>query len=80
MSREKPLLISDYYNARQAIDVLSKNSGHQVNINYPRTLAKYGLIRYLDIGVRTKLYLKEDVDAYIVSTKRGRKKPEVAEA
>ena len=43
---------------------------------YPRTaVARYGKIKILDIGgAHSKLYLKADVDAYVVDTKRG---PEV---
>jgi hypothetical protein len=65
--------LDEWYTNDQAVQRLSENSGHPINRNYPRTLARYGKIRSLDIGTGSKLYLKADVDNYIVDTKRGPK-------
>ena len=64
--------LDDWYTAEQARAKLSENSGREIDINYPRTLARYGKIRSLEIA-RSKLYFKADVEAYVVDTKRGRK-------
>ncbi len=69
----KKVNLDDYYTAKEARDRLSENSGREIGIDYPRTLANKNKIRSLDIGARGKLYLKVDVDTYIVSTKRGRR-------
>lgn len=73
--------LENYYTCPQAVEVLSRNSGHKVDANYPRTLARYKrdgqpLVRTLDIGSRLKLYLKADIDNYVVSATRGRKRKE----
>jgi hypothetical protein len=69
----KTINLDDWYRAEEAAKRLSENSGREIDINYPRSLASYGKIKSLDIGARGKLYLKTDVDAYVVNTKSGRK-------
>lgn len=74
--------INDWYTADEAARRLSANSGRKINASYPRTLARAGKITSLDIGSSgrpVKLYLKKDIDAYIVSTKRGPKARKEAE-
>ncbi len=73
MPRKKAINLDEWYTAEEAAKRLSENSGRTIDINYPRTLARYGTIKSLDIGARGKLYWKVDVDAYKVDTKRGRK-------
>jgi hypothetical protein len=69
----KKINLDDWYTAEQARARLSENSGREININYPRTLAKYGSVKTLEVGARGKLYWKADIDAYKVSGQRGRK-------
>lgn len=73
MTKKKSINLDDWYTAEEARQRLSENSGREIDINYPRTLARYGKVETLDIGARGKLYLKKDIDAYIVTTKRGPK-------
>jgi hypothetical protein len=75
----KRINLDDWYTAEQARDRLSQNSGREIDINYPRTLAKYGKVQTLDIGPRAKLYWKADIDGYVVETKRGRKPKKAGE-
>lgn len=65
--------LEDWYDNREAAEVLSRNSGRPISVNYPRKLAINHLIRSKNFGVVGKLYLKKDVDGYIVDTKRGPK-------
>jgi len=69
----KRINLDDWYTAEEAAKRLSENSGREIDVNYPRTLVRYGKITSIDIGKRGKLYLKKDIDAYKVDTKRGRK-------
>jgi hypothetical protein len=69
----KRITLDDWYTNEEARKRLSENSGREIDKNYPRTLARYGKIASIDIVARGKLYLKKDVDAYVVDTKRGRK-------
>jgi hypothetical protein len=73
MTRKKSINLDDWYTTEEAAKRLSENSGRAIDINYPRTLGRYGKVETLDIGARGKLYLKKDIDAYVVTTKRGRK-------
>ena len=73
MSNKQSINLDDWYTAEEARQRLSENSGREIDINYPRTLARYGKIETLDIGARGKLYLKSDIDVYVVDTKRGPK-------
>lgn len=66
----KRINLEEYYTVEQARARLCENSGREIDKNYPRTLARYGKIRFIKIG-RATLYLKQDVDIYKVSEKRG---------
>lgn len=52
--------------SQQAADILTAKSNHMVTPTYVRHLAKVGKIETRDIDLRTKLYLKSDVEAYRV--------------
>lgn len=69
----KIINLSEWYTVEEATNRLSQNSGRTIDKNYPRTLARYGKIRSLDLGGRGKLYYKADVDGYVVSNTPGRK-------
>ena len=77
MAKKQTIHLEDWYNAEEAAARLSENSGRPIDRNYPRTLARYGHVRTIDVG-SGKLYLKKDIDNYVVSTKRGRKPSHVA--
>lgn len=72
--------LDDWYTAEEAAKRLSENSGREIDINYPRTLARYGTVASLDIGSRGKLYSKKDIDAYVVGKRPGRKSPKKEES
>lgn len=56
----------EWITSQQAAEMLSENSNHTVTPTYVRHLAKVGKIATKDIDLRTKLYLKSDVEAYQV--------------
>jgi len=56
----------EWITSQQAAEMLTNNSGHIVTPTYVRHLAKIGKIETKDIDLRTKLYLKSDVEAYQV--------------
>lgn len=71
--RPKRVTLDEWYTNDEAVAKLSENAGRPVDRNYPRTLARYGKVQVLDIGTRSKLYRRSDIDAYVVEAKRGRK-------
>jgi hypothetical protein len=56
----------EWITSQQAADILTAQSNHRVTPTYVRSLAKVGKIETKDIDLRTKLYLKSDVEAYQV--------------
>jgi len=64
--------LDEWYNPTEAAERLTANSGKPIDISYVRTLARYGKIATYSISPRMHLYLKKDVDAYIVE-ERGEK-------
>lgn len=72
MTEAENFNITDWYTAKEAADRLSRESGREVDISYPRKLAQYGKIRSYKISDRVSMYLKADVDAYHVEA-RGEK-------
>jgi len=68
----KRVNLEDWYTAEEAAKKLSENAGRPIDINYPRSLARYGKVESITVGTG-KLYLKRDIDAYVVDTKRGPK-------
>lgn len=71
--------LDDWYTASAAAEVLTRNSRKKVRPDYLRSLARQGVIRTKKIGARTMLYLKADVDGYIVEA-RGKKAGAAAKA
>ncbi|GCE26344.1 hypothetical protein KDA_18280 [Dictyobacter alpinus] len=73
--------LEQYYTAKDAAEVLSRNSGKEIDPAYIRTLAKYGKFTPKKINNRLSLYPKSQVDAYVVEErgeKSGRAKQEKA--
>lgn len=64
--------LDEWYNPTEAAERLTANSGKSIDISYVRTLAKYGKLTTYPISPRVRLYLRKDVDAYIVE-ERGEK-------
>jgi hypothetical protein len=69
--------LEQYYTAKEAAVVLSKNSGKNVSADYIRMLAKYGKLTPKKINDRLNLYPKSQVDSYIVED-RGEKSARAA--
>ena len=73
--------LADWYTASEAADRLTRNSGRTIKSDYPRKLAEYGKVRALKVSDRASLYLKADIDPYVVEdrgTKSGRAKRQQA--
>ena len=67
--------LDDWYTAARAAEVMSKKSKRKVGPEYLRSLARLGKITTKQLGKRVTLYLKKDVDSYVVEprgTKSGR--------
>ncbi len=64
--------LEQYYTAKEAADVLSRNSGKKIDAAYIRTLARYGKFHPKKINSRLQLYPKVEVDSYVVED-RGEK-------
>lgn len=62
--------LDDYYTAKQAAARLTENSGHTIDADYPRSLARYKKVASVQMG-NAKLYLKKDIDAYQVKDRPG---------
>lgn len=75
MAKARTINLDEYYDCAQAVARLSENAGRPVDKNYPRTLVKYKKVHSERFGGGT-LYLKADIDGYVVSTTRGPKKKE----
>lgn len=56
---------------QEAARILSENSGHEVKPDYVRYLGWQGKVASKPLDGRTKLYLKRDIEHYLVHTKRG---------
>jgi hypothetical protein len=65
--------LSEWVSGREAAAIISANSGHEVSQRYIRALAAHNQITTRIIDGRTKLYLRRDVERYVVDTKRGPK-------
>jgi hypothetical protein len=67
------LPLSYWYTAADAAAALAKKSNRKVDPSYPRSLARAGgPIRTRKLGPRSVLYLRYDIDRYIVEP-RGKK-------
>jgi hypothetical protein len=71
--------LDQYYTAKEAAVVLTKNSGKKIDASYVRMLAKYGKLTPRRINTRLNLYPKAEVDAYVVED-RGEKSARAAKA
>ncbi|WP_201390350.1 hypothetical protein [Ktedonobacter sp. SOSP1-52] len=71
--------LDQYYTAKEAAEVLSRNSGKAIGPDYVRTLAKYGKLTPKKINTRLSLYPKAQVDAYVVED-RGEKSGRASQA
>lgn len=69
--------LEQYYTAKEAADVLSRNSAKLISPAYVRNLAKYGKLTPKRINSRLNLYPKSQVDAYVVED-RGVRAAEAA--
>jgi hypothetical protein len=63
--QSRSINLQDYYTAEQARQVISRNSGREIDIRYIPQLAGYGVLRAVKLSGRN-FYLKEDVDTYRV--------------
>jgi hypothetical protein len=66
----KKVDLDDYYTAKKATQKLSENAGREIKPDYVRSLARYGKVRTVGEG-NAKLYLKADIDAYVVADRPG---------
>ncbi len=62
----------DYLTASQAAEILSKNSGKRVSPAYVRKLAQYGKLTPKPITNRLSLYLKSEVERYVIEDRGGK--------
>ena len=69
--------LEQYYTAKEAADVLSRNSGNDIDPSYVRSLVKYGKLTPKRINSRLNLYPKSQIDSYIVED-RGVRAAEAA--
>ena len=72
-TKDRRVNLDEWYTNDQAVERLAKNAGRPIDRNYPRTLARYRKVKTLDIGTRSKLYSRKDIDAYVVSKAPGKK-------
>ncbi len=56
----------DWIEGKEAAALLSKLSGHQVNLDYVRRLAHNKLIRFRKKDGRTNEYFRPDIEGYRV--------------
>lgn len=64
--------MNEWYTASAAAARLSANSGKVIKASYPRKLAEYKKVTCYKLSDRNTLYLKADIDAYVVED-RGEK-------
>jgi hypothetical protein len=60
----------EWIEARDAAIIMSERSGHTVSLDYVRLLGNKGKIATKPKDLRTKLYLKSDVEAYRVRRRK----------
>ncbi len=69
--------LNDFYWAGEAAEVLTRNSGHKITVDYVRRLIAYGLLRPVRVNGRN-LYRKVEVEAIVVRELNRRKDGNVA--
>jgi len=62
---------NNFYTPDEAAEVLTKNSGKEVQKDYLRTLARYGVFNPKKLG-NINMYPRSEVDSYVVE-ERGEK-------
>jgi len=70
--QDEILNMGEWYTLPQAIERLNANSGYEVDPSTPRILARSGKVRTHKLTERATLYLRADIDPYVVE-KRGTK-------
>ncbi len=56
----------EWISSTQAAEILTARSGHIISSDYVRQLGRNGKLTTWQVDLRTKLYLKSDVEAYTV--------------
>jgi len=56
----------EWITSQQAAEILTTSSGHLISSDYVRQLGRNGKLSTWQVDLRTKLYLKSDVEAYTV--------------
>jgi hypothetical protein len=72
-----PVKKVEYIDAKEAAQILSRNSGHTVSTDYVRLLSNQKKLTSRPKDGRTKEYLRSDVEAYRVVGKGKNKKPKL---
>ncbi len=68
----------DWVNGTEAARIMSERSGHTIHPDYVRRLGNNGKLTTRKVNERAKLYLRSEIEQYIVSTVRGPKPRHVA--
>lgn len=71
MPRKKVERLEDWITPSQASEILTRNSGHPVSPDYVKRLGNTGKIKKKVMNPRITLYLRSDVEAYIVRAKKN---------
>ena len=71
MPRKKVDRFDAWVTGVEAAKILTANSGHPISPDYVRRLGNTGKITAKAINSRVNLYLRSDVEAYIVHTKKN---------
>jgi hypothetical protein len=69
--------LNEFYWAGEAAEVLTRNSGHRITVDYVRRLIAYGLLRPVRVNGRN-LYKKDEVEAIVVRENNRRGEGKVA--
>ena len=56
----------EWITAREATEILTRNAGRVVDGDYIRSLVRSGHVKSKALDLRTRLYLKSDVEQYVV--------------
>jgi len=80
MPRARIDRFDDWVNGTEAARIMSSRSGHAVSPDYVRRLGNSGKLTTRKVNERAKLYLKSEIERYIVDTKRGPKPRQAKEA
>jgi hypothetical protein len=78
--RKRDDRLEDWLTSSEAAQVMTANSGHPISADYVRWLGSAGKLTTKALGARMKLFLRHDVERYVVETKRGPKSRHAKEA